>query len=63
MSARAEIRQADLNRVLKAAKVHGFTVRIERGIVTLLPNAAAPALPSHTDEEAEAEWDRGLGLQ
>lgn len=61
MTARATFRQADLNRAVKVAEKHGWKVVVEGAVITLLPNGPGAPLPSA--DQAEAEWDRALGLQ
>lgn len=59
MSARAAMKTGDLNRLLKAAKAHGFMVEIRGDTVRLLPTAPSAALPS---EQPDSDWDKALGL-
>ena len=61
MSQRAVIRQADLNRAMKAAAKAGYEVRIEGATIRLLPIRGAEALPS--PDQADSDWDRKLGLR
>lgn len=63
MSAKATMRTGDLNRLLKAAKAHGFTVEFADGKVRCVPltESGGQTLPSV--EQAESEWDKALGLQ
>ncbi|WP_091738858.1 hypothetical protein [Phenylobacterium immobile] len=63
MSARASIKTADLNRAVKVALAHGCVVEVHGDRMLILPKPANEALPSATDEDAEAQWDRDLGLQ
>jgi hypothetical protein len=63
MSAKATMRAGDLNRLLKAAKAHGFLVEFDGPKVRLLPTASASRLPSDDSAEDEAAWDKALGLQ
>lgn len=58
MSQRALIRAGDLNRLLKAAKEHGFAVEFEGDKVRLLPSEGGAQLPS--PEQADNAWERGL---
>jgi hypothetical protein len=60
VSRRAAFREADLNRAVKVAEKHGWKVVIEGDRITLLPSTPGAALPSA--DQAEAEWDRALGL-
>lgn len=63
MSARATIKAGDLNRLLKAAKAHGFAVEFCGETVRLSPvNESAPPSPPDS-EDGEAAWDKALGLQ
>lgn len=61
MTQRATFRQADLNRAVKVAEKHGWKVVVEGSVITLLPNTGVTPLPSA--DQAEAEWDKALGLQ
>jgi hypothetical protein len=64
MTAKAAMRTADLNRLLKAAKAYGFVVEFLRdGAIRLLPTDGAQRVPSDESAEDEAAWDRALGLQ
>ena len=62
MTQRATVRAGDLNRLLKAAKAHGFAVEIVGDTVRLLP-VTGQEPPYADDEKAEAEWDKALGLR
>jgi hypothetical protein len=63
MTARAPFRQADLDRAMKAASKAGYEVRIEGGVIRLLPTGpdARPSSAILSAEEAEAAWDKALG--
>lgn len=63
MTARATIKQGDLNRLLKAAKAHGFVVELEDGKVRLLPSDGGAVVTSDESglpavERALAKWRR-----
>lgn len=60
MTQKAAFRQADLNRVCAVAEKRGLRVVIQGDTITLLPNTSETPLPSA--DQAEAEWDRALGL-
>lgn len=60
MTQRAAFRQADLNRAVKVAEQRGWKVVIHGDTITLLPISPGSDVPSA--EQAEAEWDRSLGL-
>lgn len=60
MTARARWTAADLDRLLKAAKAHGFAVELEGEKVRLLPTDGAAPLTS--SGQAEKDWDAALGL-
>ena len=62
MSARASIRAGDLNRLLKAAKAHGFAVEVRGDVVRLLP-ANQVASPTPAADEADSDWDKRLGIR
>lgn len=61
MSARATMRAGDWNRMLKAAKAHGFVVVLPDG-TRLLPNDGAADVTSESAvtpaQEALAKWRR-----
>ena len=60
MSRRAAITSSDLNRLLKAAKAHGYMVVLPDG-TRLLPNDGAKDVPSESAtpaQEALAKWRR-----
>lgn len=59
MSARAVIRQADLNRALKAAAKYGYEVRVEGAAIRFLPIEGVPdaSLPKPDSvAKAMAAW-------
>lgn len=64
MSAKAAIRTGDLNRLLKAAKAHGFAVeRLPDGVIRLRPldsipltDPPQPAPPSDPLDDELARW-------
>lgn len=62
MSAKAAMKSGDLNRLLKAAKAHGFVVEIMGGVVRLLPFAPG-AVPTPAADEADSDWDKRLGIR
>lgn len=61
MSAKATMRQGDLNRLLKAAKAHGYMVILPDG-TRLLPSEGATDVPSESAstsaQEALRKWRR-----
>jgi hypothetical protein len=61
MSKRAVIRQADLNRALKAAAKLGYEVRVEGAVIRLLPASPQPA--QAPADQADTDWDKALGLR
>lgn len=63
MSAKATMKSGDLNRLLKAAKAHGFAVEFRGDVVRLLPTDPTHAVTSDDSAEEEAAWDKALGLQ
>ena len=60
MTQRATFRQADVDRAVKAAEKRGWKVVIQGDTITLLPITPGSILPSA--DQAEAEWDKALGL-
>lgn len=60
MTQRASFRQADLNRACEAAERRGWKVVIQGDTITLLPITPGSDVPSA--DQAEAEWDKALGL-
>ena len=63
MSKRAAFSQTDMNRAAKAAASVGYQAVFDlaAGVVRLLPIDHNAPLPS--DNDAESEWDKALGLQ
>jgi hypothetical protein len=61
VSARAAIRQGDLNRFLKAAKAHGFAVEYDGSTLRLLPTTQNSNLPS--PDQPDSDWDKAMGLK
>jgi hypothetical protein len=62
VTARAQPRQAAIDRALKAAVKVGYEVRIEGTVIRLLPLAPG-AGPTPAAEEADSDWDKHLGLR
>lgn len=66
MTRRAAFRQSDVTRLVKGAlkaglPVGSFVISVENGRPTLLPVRQAADLSS--DQKAEDEWDKALGLR
>lgn len=58
MTTKAAMRTGDLNRLLKAAKAHGYVVEIEiaGSMVRLLPSDGGARLPTDPLDAELAQW-------
>ena len=62
MTARANVRAADLDRALKLAAKRGYQLVVDGSRMIFLPIDPKAPLPSPDQGDAEAAWDRALGL-